>query len=88
MSLHRRAAKVDACQREIVKALRSIGADVFYIREPVDLMCGFKGRTVALEIKDPQRGRLTAAQTEFFRTYRGEAYIVQDVHQALKAVMG
>lgn len=84
----RRAAKADANQRQIVAALRQIGADVYYIKEPVDLMCGFRGRTIALEVKDAKRGRLTKAQEEFFQTYRGEAYIVQDVGQALKAVMG
>lgn len=83
----RRAAKTDAVQRQIVAALRQIGADVFYIKEPVDLMCGFKGRTIAIECKDPKHGKLTKRQEEFFQTYRGEAYIVHDVGQALKAVM-
>lgn len=84
----RRAAKVDACQGEIVKALRQVGVDVFYIGFPVDLLCGFRGRTVLLEIKDPKRGRLTAAQQEFFQTFRGKAYIVKNVAQALSAVLG
>lgn len=88
MTLHRRAAKVDKVQREIVSALRAIGADVFYIREPVDLAVGWRKRTVLLECKDPKRGRLTKAQEEFFASYRGEAYIVQDVAQAIKAVTG
>ena len=85
----RRAAKADANQRQIVAALRQIGADVYDIKKPVDLAVGFRGRTVLLEVKNVDgRNRLTKAQEEFFQTYRGEAYIVQDVSQALKAVMG
>lgn len=84
----RRAAKTDSNQRQIVAALRQIGADVYDIKKPVDLAVGFRGRTVLLEIKNVDgRNRLTKAQEEFFHTYRGEAYIVQDVSQALKAVM-
>lgn len=69
-----------------MSALRQIGASVYYIKEPVDLAVGFRNRTVLLEVK-ADKGRLTKAQEEFFQTYRGEAYIVQDVGQALKAVM-
>lgn len=84
----RKAARTDASQRAIVKALRAIGASVYYIKEPVDLACGFRGRTVLLECKNPGAYKLTRQQEEFFQTYAGEAYIVQDMQQALKAVMG
>lgn len=83
----RRAARIDSNQRQIVSALRQIGASVYYIKEPVDLAVGFRKRTVLLEIK-ATGGKLTKSQEEFFQTYSGEAYIVQDVGQALKAVMG
>lgn len=82
----RRAARIDSNQRQIVSALRQIGASVYYIKEPVDLAVGFRKRTVLLEVKS-DGGRLTKSQAEFFQTYSGEAYIVQDVGQALKAVM-
>lgn len=83
----RRAARIDSNQRQIVAALRQIGASVYWIKEPVDLAVGFRKRTVLLEVK-AQGGRLTKAQEEFFQTYSGEAYIVQDIQQALKAVVG
>lgn len=80
---------MDANQRQIVRALRQIGASVYEIKEPVDLLVGFRKRSIALEVKNVDgRNRLTKQQQEFFATYAGEAYIVQDVQQALKAVMG
>lgn len=82
----RRAAKADKSQRSIVSALRGIGAYVTYIKQPVDLLVGFKGRTLLLEVKEPG-GFLTARQREFFATFRGEAYIVHGVEDALQAVM-
>jgi hypothetical protein len=84
----RRAAKADKSQREIVSALRAIGAHVFYIKEPVDLAVGWRKRTVLLEVKNPGAYRLTKQQQDFFATFAGEAYIVQDVQQALAAVTG
>lgn len=85
----RRAAKADANQREIKKALEAIGASVYYIREPVDLMVGFRKRTLAIEVKNRDgKDELTKAQREFFATFNGEAYIVHGVGDALQAVLG
>lgn len=83
----RRAAKSDKSQRSIVSALRGIGAHVTYIKEPVDLLVGFKRRTLVLEVKEPG-GYLTQRQRDFFASFRGEAYIVHGVEDALAAVMG
>lgn len=83
----RRAAKRDANERPIVEALRRIGAMVERLNEPVDLVVGFRGRTVLLEVKD-SGGTLTKAQAEFFARWPGEAYIVQNVAQAMEAVVG
>ena len=47
----RRAARVDANQAEIVAALRQAGASVWIIGIPVDLLVGFRGMTIAVEIK-------------------------------------
>lgn len=83
----RRAAKVDRSQGNIVAALRKIGAHVTYIKEPVDLLVGFRGRSLVLEIKEPG-GTLTPNQREFFATFKGEAYIVHGIDDAIKAVKG
>ena len=83
----RRAAKRDANERPIIEALRRIGASVVVMKEPVDLLVGFRGRTVALEVKDIG-GTLTEAQKDFFARFCGEAYVVQNVQQAMQAVLG
>lgn len=85
MSLKRHNAKRDANEPEIVSALRSIGCDVFLIDLPVDLIVGYRGRTVLLEVKAPG-GRLTKGQKEFFETYRGEAYVVRTPERAIEVM--
>ena len=85
----RRDAKKDDNQDAIVKALRAIGCTVYYIKEPVDLLVGFRGRSFVLEIKNPEKSwKLTPQQVEFFRDFTGEAYIVEDDGQALMAATG
>lgn len=83
----RRAAKVDASQAAIVNALRAIGCTVYYIKEPVDLAVGFRGRTILMECKKTNGWKLTPQQVKFFRDFAGEAYIVEDDGQALRAVL-
>ena len=84
----RRAARVDVNQTEIVKALRKIGASVYVIGYPVDLLVGYRGSSIALEVKSGDSWRLTQVQKDFFRDFKGEAYIVDSVKAALKAVRG
>lgn len=85
----RTAARTDANQAEIVQALRKCGATVYEIKEPVDLLCGFRGRAFAIEIKNPDRDwRLTDQQRDFFRDFTGEAYLVETVDQAIRALNG
>lgn len=84
----RRAARTDGTQEAIVKALRGIGCTVHYIKEPVDLVVALKGRNVLLEVKNPEGAwRLTEQQKKFFRDWAGEAYIVEDEGQALRAML-
>lgn len=81
----RTAARVDRNQSSIVKALRKIGATVEVIKLPVDLLVGYKGRSIALEVKD-KGGRLTPGQEKFFREWKGEAYIVFNEQEAISAL--
>ena len=73
----RRAARVDATQAEIVAALRAGGAYVFIIGLPVDLLCGFCGKTALIEVKvltgvkKRKQSRFTALQTAFMRDWTG-----------------
>ena len=68
----RRAARVDANQAQIVSALRAAGANVWILGLPVDLLVGYKGCTVLMEVKDGPKKRLTALQDTFFENWTGD----------------
>jgi len=80
------ARRVDGPQAEIVSALRRIGVSVFDASRAgsgfPDLVCGYRGRTWLLEVK-ADGGSLTPAQEEFHRSFRGEAYIIRSVSDAI-----
>lgn len=67
----RYAARVDANQQAIVKALRDAGAFVWIIGLPVDLLVGFSGQTYLVEVKDGSKKRLTRLQEDFFASWCG-----------------
>ena len=45
--------KPDANQPEIVQALRDIGAKVWPIGQPLDLLVAFRGKLTLMEVKNP-----------------------------------
>jgi hypothetical protein len=45
--------KPDANQPKIVQALRDIGARVFLIGRPLDLLIAFRGKLILMEVKNP-----------------------------------
>lgn len=64
MSIQRWAAKSDANQGQIVRALRAAGYRVWIIRRPVDLLVRTKGGWLLMEVKVPG-GTLTDDQCTF-----------------------
>lgn len=92
----RRAARVDENQSDIVAALRAIGATVRVISQGdgiPDLLVGFMGKTILLEVKDgkkpPSARKLTPAEQKFFDEWRGGSLaIVNTVDEAIAAVTG
>lgn len=81
------AASRDINEPEIVEALRKAGAYVHIIRDPLDLLVGFRGKTFLLEVKQPKVGRLTPKQKDFFRDWPNDnAVIVKTIEEALSAV--
>jgi hypothetical protein len=92
----RRAAKIDANQREIVKALQSIGCSVAPLSTVgngmPDLLVGHKGRNLLLECKDgekaPSARKLTPDQEAWHAAWKGQTAIVYSVDDAIKAVTG
>lgn len=92
----RRAAKVDANQAEVVKALRKMGATVQLLHSVgagcPDLLCGFRGRNILIEVKDggkvPSARRLTADQVEWHGGWKGQVAVVEDADAAIAVVLG
>lgn len=87
----RRAAKVDSNQAEIVAALRRIGASVQPIhtlgRGVPDLLVGYRGRNLLLEVKDgslaPSRRALTPDEQAWADSWCGAVEIVLNPQDAL-----
>ena len=67
----RYAARVDENQAAIVQALRNAGAYVWIIGLPVDLLVGYKDRTLLMEVKTTSKKRLTGLQATFFEKWTG-----------------
>lgn len=90
-----RAAKVDRNQPEIVAALRKVGAFVQSLaavgQGVPDLLVGFRGETVLIEVKDgakPASSRqLTDDQVKWHAAWPGgRCVVVKDVPEALAAI--
>jgi hypothetical protein len=90
----RRAAKIDRNQPELVKALRMIGATVQSMagigEGCPDLLVGWQGRNVVLEVKDPlqppSKRKLTTDEREWHLRWNGQKAVVEtwdDVKEAL-----
>lgn len=91
----RRAAKIDANQTEIVKALRQMGCTVQSLAAVgdgcPDLLVGAHGVTLLVEVKDgtkpPSARRLTPDQEVWHRNWTGgPVAIVTDLEGAVRAV--
>lgn len=90
----RRAARVDDNQSQIVEALRAIGATVRVVTQGgglPDLLVGFRGQTVLMEVKDgkkpPSARALTPAEQKFFDEWRGGLLIVvNSIDEAIAAL--
>jgi len=78
--------RTDANQREIVEALRAVGASVADLSRfghgfP-DLCVGFRGVNYLLEIKS-EHGKLTEPEMDWFHGWEGQAVVVRNVTEAL-----
>ena len=78
---------MDANQAQIVSALRAAGAYVWIIGLPVDLLVGYKGHTMLVEIKDGPNKRLTALQQAFFAKWAGGTLVKVDGPEAALAAL-
>jgi len=91
-----RAAKIDANQKQIVTALRAAGATVQSLagvgKGVPDLLVGYQGQTLLLEIKDghkpPSARLLTEDQLKWHGSWKGGALAVVDSPDAALRMIG
>jgi hypothetical protein len=69
------AKKVDKNQKDVVKALRDYGAQVFHLHTQgggiPDLMVCYESHTILLELKDGADKKLTPMQITLFANWKG-----------------
>jgi len=90
----RRAAKVDANQKEIVSALRGVGATVEHLHAVgkgcPDLLIGYKGLNYLIEVKDGTKNasqrRLTPDQVKWHANWLGQKIVIESVESALSFI--
>jgi Holliday junction resolvase len=67
--------KVDKNQKDVVKALRDYGADVFLLHTVgggiPDLLVCYEEQTILMEVKDGEDKKLTPLQITLFANWKG-----------------
>lgn len=84
-------ARIDTNHKEIVKALREAGASVVSLASMKhgcpDLLCGYEGETLLMEIKRDSKAKFTPDQLEFMSNWKGGAVSrVDSVDAAIRAL--
>jgi Holliday junction resolvase len=91
-----RAAKIDANQEQVVAALRAAGATVQSLasvgKGVPDLLVGYQGQTLLMEVKDgrktPSARLLTEDQLKWHGSWKGGALAVVDCPDAALRMIG
>ena len=87
----RRDARTDANENEIIKALEKVGAAVWRIKWPLDLLVAFRGTFYVLEVKT-KYGKLNENQGEAVKEMMlrgcipGIVYSEEDALKAIGAI--
>ena len=92
----RRAARVDANHEQVVIALQAAGATVQSLaavgKGVPDLLVGFQGKTLLMEVKDgnkiPSKQKLTDAQISWHGAWRGGPLCIVDGPDAALRALG
>jgi hypothetical protein len=85
------AKKVDKNQKDVVKALRDYGADVFLLHTVgggiPDLMVCYNDETILIEVKDGAAKKLTPQQIILFAGWKGgPLHRVNSVQEAIEVL--
>ena len=91
MALRRYGNKRDEIENDVVGALEAAHCTVYKLDLPLDLLVARimpdgRRHTMLLEVKAPGVGRLTPAQQEFIKTWKGDYAVVHCPNEALAAV--
>jgi hypothetical protein len=94
--MNRRANRTDSNHTEIMEALKRAGIKPFSLAAVGDgcgdILAGFRGVNVLLEVKDgnkpPSARKLTAAEEEFHATWPGQIAVVSNPEAAVLVVLG
>ena len=83
--------KVDKNQKDVVKALRDYGCQVFLLHTVghgiPDILCCYADESILMEIKDGEDKKLTPQQITLFANWQGgPLYRVNSVQEALDVV--
>lgn len=81
---HRRAAKIDANQTEIVKALRDKGYSVECSHD--DILVGYNGRTFWYEVKAGPRSNIQPSQEKLLKDWKGHYKIVWSAEMIIQDI--
>lgn len=82
--------KADSNQAQIVKELRRLGMEVEHLHTVgkgcPDILVGYKGKNVLLEIKRDDKAKLNPDQVLWHRSWKGQVAVVTNVIDAIKVV--
>jgi Holliday junction resolvase len=82
--------RVDDNQSQIVRELRRLGMEVVHLHTVAhgcpDILVGYKGRNILLEIKKDEKAKLTPDQEVWHKMWRGQVAVVSNPQAAIKAV--
>ena len=85
------AKKVDKNQKDVVKALRDYGAQVFHLHTQgggiPDLLVCYNDHTILMEVKDGAEKKLTPMQIKLFAKWQGgPLHRVNNVEEAISVL--
>lgn len=82
--------RVDTNQTQIVRELRRLGMEVLHLHSVhhgcPDILVGYRGRNILLEIKKDEKAKLTPDQVIWHSVWKGQVAVVSNPQAAIKAV--
>ncbi len=81
---HHVKVKRDLNEPDIFKILRAHGFIVYPTNQPADAVCGYRGVTFLIEVKNGPNATLTEAQEKFLSTWEGHHQILCTDEEAIR----